>query len=110
MDQIRKRLAFHVDLGRELGKRVEAHSDLELLYPVNTNLVAFRYKKQNWSEEEANQRTSELIESINNEGFMYFTKTLVRGAACIRWVPANTEIEVEHIEESWAKLLSHLNH
>jgi len=110
MNQIRKRLAFHVDLGRELGKRVEAHSDLELLYPVNTNLVAFRYKKQNWSEEEANQRTLELIESINNEGFMYFTKTLVRGAACIRWVPANTEIEVEHIEESWAKLLSHLNH
>ncbi len=108
MTQIKEKLAFHVNLGRDLGKRVEAHPDLELLYPVTTNLVAFRYKKPEWSEEEANEKTSKLIEEINNEGFMYFTKTLVNGKACIRWVPANTEIEVEHIEESWTKLLSHL--
>lgn len=108
MNKIKETLRFHLEMGKWLEEKIVQHPELELVYRRTTNLVAFRWKKPEWSEEMADEKTVELLEMVNADGFFYLTKTNVRGHKAIRWVPGNTHLEVRHVEESFGKLLEYM--
>ncbi len=102
---LRRRVANHIALARELAEQVKAAPDFELVTPPSLALFCFRYRPPGVDGEAAldalNQR---LLETLNDSGEVYLTQTLVGGRYAIRFVVGQTSTERRHVQAAWRKI------
>ena len=74
----------HLDLAQQLGRRVEAEEELELLAPVTLNIVCFRYRPPGLGEDELDELNAHLGEDVLADGRVFFGTTRYAGHVAFR--------------------------
>jgi glutamate/tyrosine decarboxylase-like PLP-dependent enzyme len=74
----------HIRLARRVGEQVAAHPDLELLAPVQLNVVCFRYHPAGVAETALDALNRRLAEAIQTDGRVYFGTTVYGGRVAFR--------------------------
>jgi glutamate/tyrosine decarboxylase-like PLP-dependent enzyme len=72
------------ELARELGRMVEEAPDLELLTPVETSIVAFRYAPAGMDEEALHRVNATLGVAVQERGRAFVTGTVLNGREAVR--------------------------
>ena len=102
---LRYHINKHVRMAQEFADWVRASGDFELVVPAPLNLVCFTHKN-------GNDFNRKLLETINKDGKMYFTHTVIKGQYVLRMCIAQTHTTEEHVRQAWktiqetAKLIS----
>ena len=73
-----------VEQAHELAALVQAEPDLELLAPVATNIVCFRYNPGGLSDEQLNALNEELLIRLHESGIAAPSYTTLHGRYCLR--------------------------
>src|SRR3954452_14147100 len=94
---LRHHLREHVALAEELGRRVEAHPQLELLAPVSFALVCLRHR-------DGNAATDALAEGINAEPRLYVTASTLGETRFIRVAVGQLHTTADDIARLWAAI------
>ena len=87
----------HVDLAQQFAKWVEGDDRFELAAPAPLNLVCFRHR----GGDESNQR---LMESLNRSGDLYLTHTRLNDRFTLRFCVGQTNTEQRHVERAWQRI------
>ena len=101
VEEMRKRIRYHVQLGQWLANEIEGNPNFELLAPVPLNTVCFRYNPGHLSLEELNVLNENLMHKINDSGAFYFTHTLLNEKFTLRMVAGQSTVEMKHVEGAW---------
>jgi aromatic-L-amino-acid decarboxylase len=105
MNEIRKKLRYHLSMAAEFQKWVEEHQDFEILAPLTMNLVCFRFHPQGVDDEDVlNKKNEELLNRINEKGNIYLTHTKIKEKYTLRMVIAQTNVDKEHIKVAWQEI------
>jgi glutamate/tyrosine decarboxylase-like PLP-dependent enzyme len=72
------------ELARELGRMVEEAPDLELLTPVETSIVAFRYAPADMDDEALHRVNAALGVAVQERGRAFVTGTVLNGREAVR--------------------------
>jgi glutamate/tyrosine decarboxylase-like PLP-dependent enzyme len=102
----------HLDLAQRIGARVEDAADLELLAPVQLNIVCFRYKPNGWDDGDALDDLNRRIgEEVLADGRVFVGSTVYEGRvafrpAIVNWQtgPDDVDLLVDVIGEIGARL------
>jgi aromatic-L-amino-acid decarboxylase len=84
----------HVEMAQQFANWIRTSDDFELVAPVPLNLVCFAHKK-------GDDFNRQLLETINNQGKMYFTHTVINGRYVLRMCIAQTLTQPEHVNQAW---------
>ncbi|PBC71205.1 glutamate/tyrosine decarboxylase-like PLP-dependent enzyme [Streptomyces sp. TLI_235] len=77
-------IAHTTALARRLGELVAAHPELELLAPVETSIVAFRYRPAGAGEEDLDRLNRELPSAVQVRGRVFVTGAVLGGREMLR--------------------------
>jgi glutamate/tyrosine decarboxylase-like PLP-dependent enzyme len=80
----REMVERHLDLAQRLAERVEEAPDLELLAPVQLNIVCFRFNPPGAEESELNDLNARLGEAVLADGRVYAGTTVYEGRTALR--------------------------
>ncbi|MBU0985386.1 MAG: aspartate aminotransferase family protein [candidate division Zixibacteria bacterium] len=95
-------LRHHIACARRLAKHIETAPDFELLAPVSTALVCFRYHPVGVDAlDELNDLNENLLERLNLTGTIYLTHTKLSGVYTLRMVTAQTGVTQDDVEQAW---------
>jgi aromatic-L-amino-acid decarboxylase len=81
-------------MAQQFADWIRSSDDFELVAPVPLNLVCFAHKK-------GDDFNRKLLETINNQGEMYFTHTVINGKYVLRMCIAQTHTQPEHVTQAW---------
>lgn len=91
---LRYHISEHVRIAQEFAEWVRSSADFELVAPAPLNLVCFAHKN-------GNDFNRKLLETINANGKMYFTHTVVNGQYVLRMCIGQTNTKEEHVRLAW---------
>jgi aromatic-L-amino-acid/L-tryptophan decarboxylase len=87
----------HVELAQQFAACVRADSRFELAAPVPLNLVCFRHKGRDSS----NQT---LMDRLNRSGDLYLTHTRLHDRLTLRLCVGQTNTTARHVEKAWKRI------
>jgi aromatic-L-amino-acid decarboxylase len=92
----------HVRLAQQFAAWVRDDSRFELAAPAQLNLVCFRLRAADRTEEDhANQL---LMERLNASGDLYLTHTKLDGKFTLRFCVGQTNTQARHVERAWQRI------
>ncbi len=91
----------HIRLAQLFAYRIKSSEEFELLAPVTTNLVCFRWNDGSKSTKELNEFNKNLLALINNSGSVYLTHTVLSGCYTLRMAVGQRTTEKEDIARAW---------
>lgn len=91
----------HVQLAQEFASWVRDDSRFELAAPAPLNLVCFRHR----GGDETNQA---LMDRLNRSGDLYLTHTKLDNRLTLRLCVGQTNTEARHVKRAWARILAEL--
>ena len=97
MDRIAKMMEHTCELAGYLGTRVENSSELELLAPVNLNIVCFRYRCN-----DADQVNAKIVIAIQESGIVAPSSTTIDGKFAIRAAVFNHRTSKSEVDSLFA--------
>lgn len=102
VDGIRQRISEHIQMARELGAKIDAHSNFEQLAPLSFNMLCLRYHPNNiHSEDQLNTLNEKLLRTLNASGKVYMTHTKIDNKYTIRMVIGQTYVQQKHVDKAW---------
>jgi len=101
LEAIRTMIRNHVAWAEDLEGLIEAEPDFALAAPRSLALVVFRYQPDGVDGEALDALNDRLIATVNETGFTYLTRTLVRGRVAVRLSIGNLLTERRHVIEAW---------
>lgn len=105
VEELRRMIAAHIELAREMEGWIADAPDFELLAPRSLALLNFRYHPIGVSDPVELDRLNErLLERLNDSGELYVTRNLVRGTYAIRFSIGQTATRRRHVEAAWQKV------
>jgi glutamate/tyrosine decarboxylase-like PLP-dependent enzyme len=100
----------HLALARRVGEQVEAAPELELLAPVELNVICFRLHPPGMDDEQSLDELNRRVgAAVIEDARVYFGTTVYRGHVCFRPAIVNwltTERDVDLIVETTRELAS----
>jgi len=84
LDRFGRLIDRNIAQARELAALVEAEPQLELLAPVATNIVCFRYNPGGLDDERLNALNAELLIRLHESGIAAPSYTTLHGRYCLR--------------------------
>jgi aromatic-L-amino-acid decarboxylase len=87
----------HVELAQQFADWVRNDSRFELAAPVPLNLVCFRHK----GGDETNQT---IMERVNRSGDLFLTHTKLGGKFTLRLCVGQTNTQTRHVEKAWKRI------
>ncbi|MGH6718009.1 MAG: pyridoxal phosphate-dependent decarboxylase family protein [Alphaproteobacteria bacterium] len=82
---VRRMVAGHNALARDLATRIAARDDMEVLAPVTLSVVCFRYRPAGTTDEAAlDALNARLVEALNGEGQVHIQSTRIKGRLALR--------------------------
>jgi glutamate/tyrosine decarboxylase-like PLP-dependent enzyme len=88
----------HLELARRVGAQVEAAPDLELLAPVQLNVVCFRYRPPGVAAADLDELNRRLAAAILADGRVYFGTTVHDGRVAFRPAISNWRTRAEDVD------------
>jgi aromatic-L-amino-acid decarboxylase len=101
VEGLQKRLREHISYAEELEGWIKDHPDFEVVAPRSLNLVCFRWCGAGRHSEILDAFNASLIDTLNDSGKLYLTRTKVNGNYAIRLVTGNTHVNKEHVAAAW---------
>ena len=87
----------HIEMAQQFAEWVKEDSRFELAAPVPLNLVCFRHR----GGDESNQR---LMERLNQSGALYITHTRLNDRFTLRFCVGQTNTEQRHVLNAWRRI------
>jgi len=94
---LRHHIREHVALAEEVGRRVDAHPQLERVAPVSFGLVCFRHV-------DGNAATDALAAAINATRTLYVTPSEIGGTRFVRVSVGQTHTTAGDVERLWSAI------
>ena len=91
---LRFHVSEHIRLAQQFAEWIRSSEDFEMVAPAPLNLVCFAHKK-------GNDFNRKLLETINKEGNMYFTHTVIKDKFVLRMCIAQTHTQAGHVLQAW---------
>lgn len=94
----RRLVERHLDLAQRIASRVDAATDLERLADVQLNIVCFRFRPPESSEEELDELNQRLGEEVLQDGRVYVGTTVYDGRVAFRPAIVNWQTSEEDVD------------
>jgi glutamate/tyrosine decarboxylase-like PLP-dependent enzyme len=94
-------------LARYLEGRIKATPELELMAPVELNIVCFRYRVENADAETSNQLNAKIVIALQESGIVAPSSTRLRGLTAIRAAIVNHRTSRAEIDSLVEGTLAH---
>ena len=91
---LRYHINQHIEITQLFTEWVKASDDFELLSEPPFNLVLFRHTK-------GNEFNKQLMDSLNKDGKIYLTHTVLNGTFWLRMSIGQTQTEKRHVQDAW---------
>jgi aromatic-L-amino-acid decarboxylase len=91
---LRFHISEHIRIAQQLVGWIRASQEFELVAPAPLNLVCFAHMS-------GNDFNRKLLETINNQGKMYFTHTIVNGRYTLRMCIGQSNTTETHVRQAW---------
>ena len=101
VEGLKKIIRDHIKLAEEFAGWVREDKEMELLAPVSTSLVCFRWNNGSIPGEELNRINEKILERINQSGEVYLTHTKLDDRYTIRLVVGQRTTERKQVERAW---------
>jgi aromatic-L-amino-acid/L-tryptophan decarboxylase len=101
LDALRAMIRNHVAWAGELAARIAETPDFAVVAPQSLALVVFRHAPAGVVGEALDRLNDRLIQRVNQAGFTYVTRTLVRGRVAVRFSIGNLSTERRHVLAAW---------
>lgn len=89
----------NIDQSFYLGEQVNSQPKLELLAPVNMNIVCYRYNPGGFDDEQLNRLNKELLMRMHEQGIAAPSSTILNGKYAIRVANTNHRTRRHHLDE-----------
>jgi len=97
VEGLRYHVRRHVEIAQELVQWVKQDDRFELAAPTPLNLVCFRHR----GGDESNQR---LMDRLNGSGDLYLTHTRLNDRLTLRFCVGQTNTTERHVEQAWKRI------
>ena len=84
----------HINIAQQFADWIRENPDFNLAAPAPLNLVCFGHKN-------GNDFNRKLMDTINADGKMYFTHTIINNQFVLRMCIGQTNTRLEHVEHAW---------
>ncbi len=91
----------HIEMARWFASQVSGSDRFELLAPVTTSLVCFRWNDGNTPGKDLDHINRELLKLINETGEVFLTHTLLSGRYTIRLSVGQRTTTMADVERAW---------
>lgn len=91
---LRFHISEHIRIAQQLVEWIKSSDDFELVAPAPLNLVCFAHQN-------GNDFNRKLLETINNQGKMYFTHTIVKDRYTLRMCIGQSNTTEIHVRKAW---------
>jgi aromatic-L-amino-acid/L-tryptophan decarboxylase len=98
---IREKIRLHIQIAKNLAKKISEEPDFEVMTPVLLNTICFRYLPEGKNKEQINQINEELNHKLNDSGKLYLTHTVLNNKYTLRMVTAQTNVTQNHVDRAW---------
>lgn len=88
----------NISQARYLAQLIEQHPHLELLAPVDLNIVCFRYIHTGWSSATAQDVNKEILMRLQEEGIATVSATVIQGRYALRAAVSNHRSRAEDFD------------
>ena len=92
----------HIDWARDLSQIIEQDNSFEIVTGPNLSLLTFRVASQD--DGQSDTLTEKLVEIINDDGFTYVTRTIVKGRPAIRIQIGQTQVTWQDVQDAWGNI------
>lgn len=97
LDKFGRLIDQNIAQAHQLAALVKARPELELMAPVELNIVCFRHRFPDASEAERNRRNEELLVRLHESGIAAPSYTTLQGHYCLRAAIANHRTKPEDL-------------
>jgi len=97
VEGLRHHVRRHVELAQQFAQWVRADTSFELITPAPLNLVCFRHR----AGDETNQR---ILDRLNASGDLYLTHTRLNDSLTLRMSIGQSQTELRHVERAWQRI------
>jgi len=104
LEELRKKLRYHIQIAARLSEMISIESDFEILAPVTICVVCFRYRPFGYDEKQINSFNEKLNHLLNDSGKLYLSHTVLDGKYTLRMVTAQTNVTLYHVESAWSEI------
>jgi aromatic-L-amino-acid/L-tryptophan decarboxylase len=102
VEGIRKKIREHIQIAKNLERKINEEKDFEILSPLTLNLICFRYKpEENLTEDVLNKINENLLHTINRDGKIFITHTKLNGKYALRFAASQTNVKEENVIKAW---------
>ena len=102
IEGMQKVIRDHIIYGQWVKQQVESTPGFELMAPVPLNLVCFRIRPKDITDESELDKTNEsLLQKLNGSGKILLTQTRLRDKFVIRFVAGQTHATLESVTSGW---------
>jgi len=88
----------NIKLAKGLANWIDASDDYELVYPCQMNVVLFRPNTTDLTQQEADNKTKKLLQTINQDGRLFLSPGIWQGNQIIRAALSNWQTDERDIE------------
>jgi aromatic-L-amino-acid decarboxylase len=97
VEGLRHHVRRHIELAQKFAQWVRADTSFELAAPAPLNLVCFRHR----AGDETNQR---IMDRLNASGDLYLTHTRLNDRLTLRMSIGQSQTELRHVERAWQRI------
>jgi aromatic-L-amino-acid decarboxylase len=97
VEGLRHHVRRHVELAQQFAQWVRADEHFELAAPAPLNLVCFRHR----AGDETNQR---IMDRLNASGDLYLTHTRLNEHLTLRMSIGQSQTDLRHVERAWKRI------
>ncbi len=101
---LRARLRAHIALARDLGDRIAATADWQVLAPYPLSVVCFCYAPQRLDDAARDRANLAIVETVNATGEAFVSSTRLEGRVAIRVAIGNERTTAADVETVWRLL------
>lgn len=89
----------HIAWAGKLAETIKQDSDFEIVTGPNLSLICFRVASQDV--DQSDNLTEKLVQIVNDDGYTYLTRTIVKGRPAIRIQIGQTQVTWQDVQDAW---------
>jgi aromatic-L-amino-acid decarboxylase len=107
VEGLRAKIRGDIFWAKKLEAEIDAHPDFEVVTPRSLSLIAFRYRPPEVDNPGVVDAMNErLAQAVNDDGFLYLTRTRVDDRPVLRLVVGQTYTREEHVRSAWERIVA----
>jgi aromatic-L-amino-acid decarboxylase len=104
VDGLQAMFRNHVTWAHDLARQIRSETDFEIVTGPNLSLLTFRYKPPGVSGANLGDLSDRLLQTVNDDGFTYLTRTLVDGQPVIRFQIGQVQVTRDDVMAAWDRV------